>query len=151
MNCPPTATCMKRWSRHGDGTVVISKSCYPKSRLDNLRMKLDECVQNTADSPVCTCSTDLCNSASNWNHWLTSILVTFGILFAIQIKMKEHIACGNTKTQSAFFLKIHLFKVIFFFSLSPFVYRSYNAYPCYVSLILCIFGTFVGNPKKLTR
>ena len=83
MKCPPHATCMKRWSRHGDGTVEISKYCYPKSRLDKLGMKPDECVQNTADNTVCICSTDLCNSISNLNHWVTSILVTLCILFVI--------------------------------------------------------------------
>ena len=119
MNCPPIATCMKHWSRHGDGTVVISKSCYPKSRLDNVRMKLDECVQNTADSTVCTCSTDLCNSASNLNHWVTSILITLGILFAIQIKIKDPKAFSNTKTESAFLLPIHFFKGTFLSCLSP--------------------------------
>ena len=89
INCSPLMfgdvedSCMKHWSRHGDGTVEIVKHCYPKSIRDNLRMTPDECVRTTADNTVCTCSTDLCNSASNLNHWVTSILVTFCILFVI--------------------------------------------------------------------
>ena len=32
---------------------------------------------------ACLCTGDLCNSASNLNHWVTSILVTLCILFVI--------------------------------------------------------------------
>ena len=89
VNCPPLMfgdvvdSCMKHWSRHGDGTIEITKNCYPKMIRDKLRMKPDECVHNAANNTVCTCSTDLCNSASNLNHWVISILVTFCILFVI--------------------------------------------------------------------
>ena len=125
INCSPLMfgdvidSCMKHWSRHGDGTVVIVKGCHSKMMRDNLRMKPDECVHSAANNTACTCNTDLCNSASNLNHWVTSIIVTFCILFAIYLMWKNLEHAATRKLNRRFF-----FKFIFSKSFSFYDYPS---------------------------